>query len=360
MTKEIVIIDDEPDICNLVKDILEDDGYNINVAHSSTEAFQVINKILPNVVILDIWLQGSELDGLGILEILVERYPHLPIIMISGHGTIDTALTSIKMGAYDYIEKPFSENKLLVTVKRAYEINKLLQENNQLRNKNYESSELIGVSNYITKLKSSLDKIAQNLSRILITGAPGVGKTFIAQLIHAKSKRKEEPFIIYQPIGKSADLIEKELFGYEKSDKNIFLPRNFGILEIANGGTLFIKNIDLLPINTQNRLLHFLQLPKIQPTIMLDVRIIASSSKNLIEEIKKGNFSNDLYYRICVTHIEVPTLSERKEDIPILVKHFLNYFYKTQGYSPIMLTESTIGALQTYSWQGNVDQLKNV
>lgn len=364
MKNKILVIDDEEDILTLVTDILSDEGFNVRTASDSMKAFQEVNKLIPDVIILDIWLQGSELDGLGILEILVKQYPYIPIIMISGHGTISTAVNAIKMGAYDYIEKPFSQEKILIMTKRASEVAKLTKENKDLKLKFANDKDIIGSSSSTLKLKLNIEKIAPTSSRIFITGPSGSGKKRLAEFIHLNSKRKDYPFLVFNPVGKSPEDMEFELFGNDFSKAINFKPRKMGIFELANKGTLLLENIEHLPLIVQNKILHFIQNQIIsnnnsQDQSKLDVRIISSSSKDLKKEIEKGKFREDLYYRLQVIPVELPPLCHRREDIPFLIKYFLDRFYKYDGYPQINLEESTIAALQSYHWPGNIRQLNN-
>lgn len=364
MTYNVLVVDDEADIRNLICDVLQDEEYETRVASSDLEALSKLNEQVPNIVILDIWLQGSELDGLGILEIIKKKYPYLPVVIISGHGNIETAVNAIKIGAYDYIEKPFTEDKLLIIVKRACEAARLKKENAELKVYANESHKLIGNSNHISQLKQSILKVSPTSSRILITGPHGSGKKLIAKLIHNKSKRKNQPFIVYNAAGMSEDKAHLELFGEESKD--VFSqPRKIGLLELANMGTLFIDEITDLPLNTQSSILNFLQNHSFtrngsKTIVKLDVRIITSTSKDLKQEIMKNNFREDLFYRLNVIQIAIPSLIERKEDIQVLSEFFLNHFHENAGFPLCKLSTDAILALQNYNWPGNVRQLRNV
>ncbi|MGB4191526.1 MAG: sigma-54 dependent transcriptional regulator [Rickettsiales bacterium] len=366
MTYNILVVDDEADIRNLICDVLEDDEeYETRVASSDLEALSMLDDKIPTVVILDIWLQGSELDGLGILEIIKKKYPYLPVVIISGHGNIETAVNAIKMGAYDYIEKPFTEDKLMIIIKRACEVAKLQKENAELRMYANDVQKLIGNSPAMSALKQSILKVAPTSSRVLITGPHGSGKKLVAKLIHEKSKRKNQPFIVFNPAGMSEEKAQMELFG--EDSKDVFSqPRKVGVLELAHMGTLFIDEVTDLPLSTQSKILAFLQNHSFvrnaskNNIVKLDVRVVSSTSKDLKEEIAKGRFREDLFYRLNVIQIPVPSLSERKEDIQILSEYFLHYFYQYSGFSLRKLATETIIAFQNYNWPGNVRQLRNV
>lgn len=355
----ILIIDDEADIRELASDILTDEGFECITAANSVEAFEQINRKLPSVVLLDIWLQGSELDGLGILEILKQKYPQLPVIMISGHGTIETAVSSIKLGAYDYIEKPFTVDKLVITVKRACETLKLKRENSELRKKIVSKLEFVGNSLVINQMKNLIEKVAPTSSRILITGESGTGKELIARIIHKKSKRSSAPFVVLNSALLSDDNVNKELFG--DFDRDAAPNYNIGIFELANNGTLFIDEVTDLPLNTQKRLLKFLkeQAPDKNNEEKIDIRIIAASSKDLNEEIKQGRLLQELYYRLNVISITVPALRDRKEDIVLLSEYFIKYFERTSGFVKRIISKEAMATMQTYDWPGNIRQLRN-
>lgn len=364
MTYNILVVDDEADIRNLICDVLQDEEYETRVASTDLQALAMLDDKVPTMVILDVWLQGSELDGLGILEIIKKKYPYLPVVVISGHGNIETAVNAIKMGAYDYIEKPFSEDKLLITIKRACEVAKLQKENAALRMYATEAQKLVGNSSAMNLLKQSILRVAPTSSRVLITGPHGCGKKLVAKLLHEKSKRKSQPFIVFSAAGMSEEKAQLELFGEESRD--VFSqPRKVGVLELAHMGTLFIDEVADLPVNVQSKILNFLQNSNFarngsKNVVKLDVRIISSSSKDLKKEISQGKFREDLFYRLNVIEIVVPSLTERREDIQILSEFFLHYFYQYSGFPLRKLATETILALQNYSWPGNIRQLRNV
>lgn len=359
---DVLIVDDEEDIRNIVAAILKDEGFNPKVAANSTQALKILSEKPVSAVILDIWLQGSEIDGLGILEIIKKRYPLMPVIIISGHGTIETAVTAIKIGAYDYIEKPFSNEKLLILLKRACEVTKLKRENIDLKSKVIDKTELVGECSNTLKHRVEIEKAALSTSRIMIHGKVGSGKELAARLIHKLSKRANSAFIIFSPMCMNIDKIQHELFGEtEKPENNNKRPT---LLEFANNGTLYIDEISNIPIPIQMKLLKFLKDQSIQKscgkTVKLDIKIITGTSKNIQEEVNSGRFLEDLYYRLNVTSLKVPSLYERKEDIPLLVKYFVKQLSKFSGLKERIFADETIAALQSYEWPGNIRQLRNV
>ena len=364
MTYNILVVDDEADIRNLICDVLQDEAYETRAASSDLEALAMLDEKIPTVLVLDVWLQGSELDGLGILEIVKRKYPYMPVVIISGHGNIETAVNAIKIGAYDYVEKPFTEDKLLIVIKRACESAKLLKENSELRMYASEVNRLIGNSAPIITLKQSILKVAPTSSRILITGPHGSGKKLVAKLIHEKSKRKDQPFIVFSAAGMSEEKAHLELFGEESKDM-FSQPRKVGVLELAHMGTLFIDEVADLPLNVQSKILSFLQNQSFsrnggKTIIKLDVRIISSTSKELKHEISQRKFREDLLYRLNVIQIAIPPLNERKEDLQTLSDFFINHFHEYSGFPLRKLSSDAIIALQSYSWPGNIRQLRNV
>ena len=365
MPRDILIVDDEADIRELIADILKDAGYSTRSAANSAQALEAIDESIPLAVILDIWLQDSELDGLGILEIISRKYPYVPVIMISGHGTIETAVNAIKIGAYDYIEKPFTEDKLLLIVKRACEVAKLQHENSELKRKVHMTMELIGQSSAIAQLRQGIDRVASTSSRILISGAAGTGKESVARLIHQKSKRASEPFVVLHAASIAPDKIDTELFGADDRAGIYSDARKIGIVERAHGGTLFIDEVADMPLLTQSKILRFIQeqsfeRPVSNKMVKVDVRVIAASSRNLQEAIAAGKIRQDLYYRLNVVPIKIPTLSERREDIPQLCDYFIKKFSEMSGLPICTMGEDVLAAMQSYSWPGNIRQLRNI
>jgi two-component system nitrogen regulation response regulator NtrX len=353
MALNILVIDDEEDIRTLVSEILIDAKFEVRTAPDSAQAFELINDKIPSAIILDIWLQGSELDGLGILEIVKKKYPIVPVIVISGHGTIATAVTAIRMGAFDYIEKPFTQEKLLIVLKRACESAKLKRENIELKSKVIDKNEIIGASSAIIKIRAEIAKVASAASRLMIMGPVGSGKELIARSVHEGSKYSSGPFTVYSPTGILPNKVYNDFFS--ETEKTI--------LEISNNGTLYIDEVENLPMSVQAKLLKFIQDSTIDRNgkkTKLNIRIISSSTRDLAEQIKVGKFNQDLYYRLSVTLINVCQLSERKEDIPSLVEYFAKYLSKSSGLRYRVFSGDAIIALQSYRWPGNIRQLKNV
>jgi two-component system, NtrC family, nitrogen regulation response regulator NtrX len=351
----VLIVDDEKDITDLVSDILIDEGFHCVTAHDSEKALEIMQNKNITIVLLDIWLQGSNLDGLGVLEILAAKHPFIPVIMISGHGTIETAVNSIKMGAYDYIEKPFNSDKLAITVKRACEAIKLKRENSELKKKIVKKVDLTGKSDAIVQLQSLIDKVALTSSRIMINGCAGSGRELVAKLIHRKSPRRNHAFVKLNTSILSSEKIRKELFGSNND--------NFGLIELANKGTLFINEVGDLPLYVQHKLLTVIKEQDPDKDSMSsnrDIRIIVSTSKDLKHEVKTGNFLQDLYYRLNVIPIEIPSLKDRKEDIVDLCNHFMKYFERTANLPSRKIANAAIEVLINYSWPGSVRQLKNL
>lgn len=365
MSLDVLIIDDEADIRDLISANLKDEGFSTRAVAHSTGAFDALAEKVPGAIILDIWLQGSDLDGLGILEIIKKRYPLMPVIVISGHGTIETAVTAIKMGAYDYIEKPFTHEKLMIVLKRACEASRLKRENIDLKSKVVDKTELIGNSAPINRLKNEIEKVAPTSGRVLILGQAGSGKELVARLIHRKSKRASAPFIVFNPTGMSAEKIQQDLFGEpEKHDSTAMFTKRHSVLEAANNGTLYIDEIADLPASIQAKLLKFVQdqileKPAINKAVKLDVRLITSSSRDLQTEVNNGKFREDLFYRLNVVPIKTPSLTEHREDIPLLVQYFVKQLVKFSGLKEREFSEEAMNALQSYNWPGNIRELRN-
>lgn len=364
MSLDILVIDDESDITSLISDILSDENYQVRIANNSDTALKALADRVPSAIVLDIWLQGSELDGLGILERVQAKYPHVPVIMISGHGNIETAVTAIKMGAYDFIEKPFNAERLLLILRRALENATLKLENNELRMRGKPETELIGSSAAIAAIRQTVEKVAPTNSRILLTGAPGTGKEVIARLIHSKSHRANGKFVVLNAASISPARVEHELFGVEDPNPNGGAEK-VGMFERAHGGTLFIDEVADMHLETQSRFLRALQGQAFtrvhgNTSIDVDVRVVAATNKDLKQEIDAGRFREDLFYRLNVVPIKVPSLQDRRDDIPELCQYFINRAAEISGMKERTLSEDAVAVLQSYSWPGNVRHLRNI
>ncbi|SJZ48546.1 two-component system, NtrC family, nitrogen regulation response regulator NtrX [Enhydrobacter aerosaccus] len=364
MGHDILIVDDERDICSLIAGILEDEGHTARRAHNSTEAIEAIRQRRPAMVILDVWLQGSELDGLQLLEVIRREDPPIPVVMISGHGTIDTAVSAIKSGAYDFIEKPFKADRLLLVVDRAIEADRLKRENATLRRRAGGEVSFVGTSVTASNVRSQIDRVAPTGSRVLIAGPSGVGKETVARLIHQGSKRAEGPFVVVNCSTLPAERLEIELFGTDgETDQDTL--RVSGAFELAHGGTLLLKEVADLPLGLQSRLARVLQEQSYlrdagRTRVEVDVRVLASSAQTLQDRIAEGQFREELFHRLNVVSLRVPPLSERREDIPELAMDLLKRLADATGLPMRTLGEDTSAALQGHDWPGNVRQLRNV
>lgn len=362
MSEEILVVDDEADIRDLISDILEDEGgYSTRTAGDSDAALAAVAQRTPSLVVLDIWLQGSRLDGLEILAELQRSCPDVPVVIISGHGNIETAVKAIKDGAYDFIEKPFKSGKLLVIVQRALEAYRLKQENRELRLKVPQTTDMIGNSSAMSQLRQAIEKVAATGSRVLISGPVGSGKEIVARGLHASSKRSEQPFVAVNSATISPDRMEEELFGVFSENGE----RRIGKLEQAHGGTLFLDEVADMPLETQNKILRVLVEQTFErlgggPKVQVDVRVVSSSSKDLRTEIEAGRFREDLFHRLNVVPIEVPPLSQRRDDIPELIDYFMRQLSATSGLPARKIGSDATAALQAHDWPGNVRQLRNV
>jgi len=363
MAHDILIVDDEADIRMLTAGILEDEGHQTRQASNSTAAFDSIETRRPSLVLLDIWLEGSDLDGMQILEQLREEHPTVPVVMMSGHGTIETAVAAINLGAYDFIEKPFTADRLLLVTHRAIEAASLRRENEELRQRAGGEVKLVGNSVAINQLRQAINRVAPANSRVLITGPAGAGKDVVAHLLHKHSARTKGPFISLNCATMQPDGFEIGLFGIEATENGG--NREIGTFEQAHGGTLFLDEVADMPLETQGKIVRVLQEQTFQRVggatrVEVDVRVIAASTKDLAEEMKAGRFREDLYYRLSVVPIEVPPLCEYREDIPALADYFMQTTAKITGTQPRALTEDAIATLQAYDWPGNVRELRNV
>lgn len=360
MAKDILIVDDEADIRHLIQGILEDEGYSTRQAGTAKQAFTQITERVPSLVILDVWLQNSEFDGLAILEQIKVDHPHLPVIMISGHGTIETAVTALKHGAYDFIEKPFKADRLLMMIDRALETTQLRLENEDLKKKSDNPFTLSGSSPASQQLQSILDRVALTNSRVLLTGESGAGKEITARTIHKKSVRANNPFILINCATINPQRMEQELFGYEENGLV-----HTGVLERAHTGTLLLDEVADMPLETQSKIVRVLQDQTFMRVggsehIKVDVRIIASTSRDLRAAMNEQKFREDLYYRLNVVPVAIPPLRQRLEDIPHLIDSFMEQLGKQNALPKRDFTPSAMLALQSYNWPGNVRQLKNL
>lgn len=364
MTKDILIIDDEADIRNLIQGILEDEGYTVRQAANDEQAYAEIRSNPPQLIVLDIWLQNSAHDGIEILKEIKKDFAHLPVLMISGHGTIETAVSAIKEGAYDFIEKPFKSDRLLLMIERALETAQLRKENETLRAKADGQVELVGNSGAVQSLIQVLDRVAVTNSRVLLSGEAGVGKDVAARYIHKNSGRNDQPFVVLNCATLQPDRLEEELFGIAAGNSHGQMSKE-GLLEKANGGTLLLDEVADMPLETQGKILRVLQDQKFeriggQEIIEVDVRILASTNRDLQAMMDKGEFRQELYYRLNVVPVNVPPLREHAQDIKPLCHYFLKSFSTSSGLSVPNLDEATYVTLQAYGWPGNVRQLKNV
>jgi two-component system nitrogen regulation response regulator NtrX len=363
MAHDILIVDDEADIRMLIAGVLRDEGYATREAANSEEALAAIHTRQPTLVILDIWLQNSQLDGIEILRRMHEDMPSVPVVMISGHGTIETAVEAIKIGAYDFIEKPFKSDRLLLVIARAIEAAQLRRENAELRLRAGGELDLVGVSSAINQLRQQIERVAPTGSRVLVTGAPGSGKEVVGRLLHARSRRADGPFVAINCATMHPDRLEVELFGSEGGNGSA--PRKIGTFERAHGGTLFLDEVADMPLETQGKIVRALQEQTFERVggsrrVEVDVRVIASSNRDLAAEIAAGRFREDLFYRLNVVPIRVPPLRERREDIPLLARHFMQRGAEAARIQPREFGEDSLAALQAYTWPGNVRQLRNV
>lgn len=364
MALEILIVDDEEDIRELTAGILEDEGYQTRKAANSTEALQSIVSRRPSMVLLDIWLQGSELDGIEILKVIQSDHPGLPVIMMSGHGTIETAVTAINHGAYDFIEKPFNADRLLVNTSRALEASRLRRENEELRQRAGTENDLIGKSAAINHVRHAIEKVAPANSRVMISGPAGSGKEVAARQLHKLSGRAAGPFVVLNCASMDPERVEMELFGVESSNE-VSPSRKVGTFEAAHNGTLLLDEVGDMPLETQGKIVRVLQEQIFQRVggttkVEVDVRVVASTSRDLNEEISNGKFREDLFYRLSVVPIELPPLTARLEDIALLAKDFILRSAEMSGLPPRDLSKEAIAALQSYSWPGNVRELRNI
>ncbi len=358
---DILITDDERDIRELISDILKDEGYTTRLASNSEECMAQINAEPPALMILDIWLKDSQMDGIDILKKVKRDNPDVPVVIISGHGNIEIAVAAIKQGAYDFIEKPFNIDQLLVVIARAMETSRLRRENSDLRRKEVVTGEMIGSSAGFRGLKSQLDKVTKSNGRVMLTGGPGSGKEVAARYIHAQSNRASGRFVTVNCAVVEPDRMEEVLFGRESAGRGV----EPGLLEQAHGGVIYFDEVADMPLGTQSKILRVLVEQQFQRAggsdkVRVDLRVISSTTRDLDAEIAAGRFRQELYHRLNVVPIPVPCLEDRREDIPELAAHFIEQFHKGQGLPLRELSDEASAMLQTMRWPGNVRQLRNV
>ncbi|MCB2129241.1 MAG: sigma-54-dependent Fis family transcriptional regulator [Rhodobacteraceae bacterium] len=358
---DILIVDDERDIRELVADILKDEGFQTRLAANSDECMDAINDEPPALMILDIWLKDSRMDGIDILSKVKRDNPDIPIIIISGHGNIEIAVAAIKQGAYDFIEKPFNIDQLTVVIGRAMETSRLRRENASLRRQDVTSADMIGSSPAFRALKNQLDKVTKSNGRVMLTGQPGSGKEVAARYIHQNSNRAGAPFVTVSSASVEPERMEDVLFGRESADRGI----EKGLLEQAHGGVVYFDEVADMPLGTQSKILRVLteqQFTRVggSDKVRVDLRVVSSTTRDLSAEIAAGRFRQELFDRLNVVPIPVPTLEDRREDIPELSKHFVEKFNKAQGLPLRTISDEAEALMQTMAWPGNIRQLRNV
>lgn len=364
LAREILIVDDEADIRLLLSGILEDEGYTTRGAADADQTLDALNERLPHLIILDIWLEGSRLDGLELLQILIEQHPEIPVVMISGHGTIEMAVTAIRNGAYDFIEKPFKTDRLLLCLERAMEAARLKSENRELLERAGMQDDLIGRSSSIATLRQAIQRVAPTNSRVLITGPPGSGKEVTARMIHRLSRRSAGPFVVMNCAALAPERLEHELFGTE-GERSVSGNRKIGCLERAHGGTLLLDEVSDLPLEVQGRIVRTLQDQSFERIggkrrIEIDIRVIAATNRDLQRMMRDGRFREDLFYRLNVVPVTLPPLSERRDDVPLLAEHLMRRAADAAGLTPRQLSNDALATLQSCDWPGNIRQLRNV
>lgn len=358
---DILIVDDERDIRELIADILKDEGFETRLAANSDQAIAELNTQEPALMILDIWLKDSRMDGIDILKQVKRNNPDVPVIIISGHGNIEIAVAAIRQGAYDFIEKPFNIDQLMVVINRAMETSRLRRENSSLRRGGDRQAELLGQSAAFRRLRDNLDKVAKSNGRVMLTGEPGTGKELSARYIHAHSPRAGEPFITVPCATIEPERMEEVLFGRESAERGV----EPGLLEQAHGGVIYFDEVGDMPYGTQPKILRVLTEQQFtraggSDRVRVDLRVISSTNRDLPTEIEAGRFRQELFDRLNVVPLAVPSLAERRDDIAMLARYFIEQFHKTQGLPPRDLPEETVAALQSMRWPGNIRQLRNV
>jgi two-component system nitrogen regulation response regulator NtrX len=358
---DILVVDDERDIRELISDILRDEGYATRMAGNSDDCMAELNRAAPGLMILDIWLKDSNMDGIDILTHVKRDNPEVPVVIISGHGNVEIAVAAIKQGAYDFIEKPFNIDQLLVVIRRAMEASKLRRENASLRRQDLRDAQMIGSGAAFRTLKSHLDKVTKSNGRVMLTGGAGAGKEMAARYVHANSNRANAPFVTVSSASIQPDEMEVKLFGRESAERGV----EQGLLEQAHGGVIYFDEVADMPAGTQSKILRVLvdqSFTRVGGTakVRVDLRVISSTSRDLATEIAAGRFREELFHRLNVVPIEVPSLEDRRDDIPELARHFIGEFNREQGLAARALTEDAVAMLQTMRWPGNVRQLRNM
>jgi two-component system, NtrC family, nitrogen regulation response regulator NtrX len=358
---DILVVDDERDIRELICDILRDEGYSTRMAGNSDECMAELNRAAPGLMILDIWLKDSNMDGIDILSHVKRDNPEVPVVIISGHGNIEIAVAAIKQGAYDFIEKPFNIDQLLVVIRRAMEASKLRRENASLRRQDGPTAEMVGSGAAFRALKSQLDKVTKSNGRVMLTGGPGAGKEMAARYVHANSNRADAPFVVASSAAIQPEEMEVKLFGRESAERGT----EQGLLEQAHGGVIYFDEVADMPLGTQSKILRVLvdqSFSRVGGTakVRVDLRVISSTSRDLVAAIAAGAFREELYHRLNVVPIAVPSLEDRRDDIPDLARHFIAEFNREQGLAVRELGEDAVTLLQTMRWPGNVRQLRNM
>jgi two-component system nitrogen regulation response regulator NtrX len=361
MALDILIVDDEKDIRELVAGVLSDEGYECRTAGDSTRALELVDERRPSLVLLDVWLHGSAMDGLELLDAIKLREPDMPVIIFSGHGNIDTAVSAVSRGAMDFLEKPFEAERLLLLVERATETERLRRENARLREGFVQNDEFTGNSNVINQVRATLKRVAGTGSRVMITGPAGAGKEVAARLLHAWSTRADKAFVTVNSARITPERFEQELFGEEADGKLV----RAGLLEMADGGTLYLDEVADMPMSTQARILRVLTEQSFvrvggNRQLGVDVRVVSSTARDLEREIEEKHFREDLFYRLNVVPVAIPPLGHRRDDIPALATHFFTRYAREQGLAAPEISSEAMAALQAYDWPGNVRQLRNV
>ncbi|MGL4637607.1 MAG: sigma-54-dependent transcriptional regulator [Beijerinckiaceae bacterium] len=361
MSADILVVDDEADIRELVAGILDDEGFRTRTARNADEALAAIQSRRPGLVFLDIWMQGSRLDGLQVLEVIKETHPDLPVVMISGHGNIETAVSAIRKGAYDFIEKPFKADRLILVANRALETSQLKREVRELKVRAGDTHRIVGKSTVVGQLRQQLERVAPTNARVLIGGAAGTGKELMARTIHGLSSRASGPFIVLSAATIAPETMEEHLFGVEASDGKLM---RIGALEEAHGGTLYLDEVGDMPKETQSKILRVLVDQNFQRVggaarVSVDVRIISSTSRDLQADIASGHFREDLFHRLNVVPVRAPGLAERRDDVPELIGFFMEQISTSTGIPKRRITDDAMAVLQSHDWPGNIRQLRN-